>query len=158
MGNELENSVMASIHLPSNMSEVEFSCWRGCSVRPQWVQTSRTSKELLTQVSSLFSQPDRSLNTKWNEVILMQMKLLLFKWSRDHQVFASLLKSDWSIQSLFCQSSSVQTKRGRVYFVPSLSLCLFSSCFFLPLSLSQTSVLQLRVSTTGTYRRSSERS
>lgn len=125
----------------TGITHSELICWCGCSVRPQWVQTSRTSKELLP-VSFLFFKPDRSLNTKWNEVILMQMKLLLFKWSREHRVYASLLK----VIGLFTHSFTIPLlmamergllwwtewtlwkpsggERATFYFVPSLFFCL----------------------------------
>ena len=70
MGNELENSVVFSSFHPKcvGVSISEFVHWYSR------LQRSHTSKKLPWSVF-FFPKPDKFLNTKCNEVILMQMKL-----------------------------------------------------------------------------------
>lgn len=95
-GNELENSVIVSIHLPFNMSEGRTFISHHSLMWLLSQDTESADKKELCEPNYyyyfLFFITDKRLNTKWNEVILMQMKLLLFKWSRDLRVYTFLLK------------------------------------------------------------------
>lgn len=78
-GNELENCVIMSISHPIHLGVALSVHLLMCLFSGVQISTD-IKKKIKMSASFLFTKPDKWADTKFKEIILMQMMLLLFKW------------------------------------------------------------------------------